>query len=74
MEEGYLDGTFQSEKYFGDIREEVRKAFQFSDLADMHLPQPIYDSTVELLGRITETNALLGLQKPQPKPVMPSGI
>ncbi|MDO5019321.1 MAG: alpha-1,2-fucosyltransferase [Lachnospiraceae bacterium] len=58
MEEGYLDGTFQSEKYFGDIREEVRKAFQFSDLADMHLPQPIYDSTVELLGRITETNAV----------------
>ena len=58
MEEGYLDGTFQSEKYFGDIREEVRKAFQFSDLADMHLPQPIYDSTVELLGRIMQTNAV----------------
>ena len=58
MEEGYLDGTFQSEKYFEDIREEVRKAFRFSDLADMHLPQPIYDSTVELLGRIMQTNAV----------------
>ena len=58
MEEGYLDGSFQSERYFADIKGEVRNAFQFPHLAGMHLPEAVYDSTVELLQRIRETKAV----------------
>lgn len=58
MESAYLDGNFQSEKYFEDIKKEVHEAFCFPDLSTMHLPQPIYDSTLELLTRIRNTNAV----------------
>jgi len=58
IENGYLDGTFQSEKYFEDIKEEVRAAFQFPELDNMHLPEPIYDSAKELLTSIRGTNAV----------------
>ena len=58
MEEGYLDGAFQSEKYFEDIKDEVRNAFQFPELTQMHLSETVYDSTVELYQRICETNAV----------------
>ena len=58
MEDGYLDGSFQSERYFADIKDEVRKAFQFPDISEMHLPQQIADSTTELYERIKQTNAV----------------
>lgn len=32
MRDGYLIGNFQSEKYFEDIRDDVRSAFRFDDL------------------------------------------
>lgn len=48
----YLRGSFQSEKYFEDMVEEVRETFQFPTLEDMHLPQKLYSATRLCLDRI----------------------
>lgn len=58
MENGYLDGSFQSQKYFEDVKEEVREAFQFPKLENMHLSQLIYEETKVLLDAIEHTNAV----------------
>lgn len=51
----YLRGSFQSERYFEDIVGEVRKAYQFPALEDMHLPDKLYQGTVECLKQIENT-------------------
>lgn len=54
----YLCGAFQSEKYFADIKDEVRSTYQFPDLEEMHLPEKFYKSTRESLERIMETESV----------------
>lgn len=54
----YLRGAFQSEKYFADIREEVRSTYQFPELEEMHLPQKLYDSTQKRLEQILMTESV----------------
>lgn len=58
IQEGYLDGSFQSQIYFEDVKEEVREAFRFPALEDMHLSQNIYEATKELLNQIENTHAV----------------
>ncbi len=58
LTDAYLDGSFQSEQYFADIRDEVRKAFRFPQLKELHLLPNFYDTTAELLNRIRQTNAV----------------
>lgn len=54
----YLRGSFQSEKYFADIAEEVRKAFTFTNLELMHLPEKLYTATKECMKQIDSTLAV----------------
>lgn len=58
LTDAYLDGSFQSERYFADIRDEVREAFRFPLLSDFHLLPNLYDTTAELLTQIEQTNAV----------------
>lgn len=58
LTDAYLDGSFQSERYFADIRDEVREAFRFPQLTELHLLPNLYDTTAELLNRIRQTNAV----------------
>ena len=58
MENAYLDGSFQSQMYFDDVKEEVRNAFQFPKLEEMHLSPAIYEETKALLTQIEGTNAV----------------
>lgn len=51
----YLHGGFQSEKYFEDIKEEVRETYQFPDLETMHLPEKLYQVTKECMEQIEST-------------------
>ena len=54
----YLKGAFQSEKYFKDIEDEVRKAYTFPALEDMHLPEKLYKVTRGCLNQIESTEAV----------------
>lgn len=54
----YLRGSFQSEKYFADIEEEVRKLYRFPSLEDMHLPEKLYTGTRACLDVIEGTEAV----------------
>lgn len=54
----YIRGSFQSEKYFEDMADEVRKNFQFPSLEDMHLPEKLYKVTKSCLDRIESTEAI----------------
>lgn len=54
----YLRGAFQSEKYFADIKEEVRSTYQFPELEEMHLPSKLYESTKESLEQIMGTESV----------------
>lgn len=45
FESMYLRGSFQSEKYFEDIKDEVRALYQFPSLEDMHLPDKLDKAT-----------------------------
>lgn len=58
FESMYLRGNFQSEKYFADIADEVRKLYQFPALEDMHLPEALYTSTKACLEAIESTEAV----------------
>ena len=58
MENAYLDGSFQSQMYFDDVKEEIRNAFQFPKLEEMHLSPTIYEETKALLTQIEGTNAV----------------
>ncbi len=54
----YLRGAFQSERYFEDIRDEVRSTYQFPELEEMHLPQKHYNNTKNCLDRIEGCEAV----------------
>lgn len=54
----YLRGSFQSEKYFADIKDEVRDTYRFPDLDRMHLPEKLYNSTMESLEQIEGSQAV----------------
>lgn len=52
FESMYLRGNFQSEKYFEDIKDEVRELYRFPLLEDMHLPDKLYKATKTCLDQI----------------------
>ncbi|NBJ91294.1 alpha-1,2-fucosyltransferase [Parablautia muri] len=54
----YLRGNFQSEKYFEDIKDEVRALYQFPSLEELHLPEKLYKSTKTCLDAIEGTEAV----------------
>ncbi len=54
----YLKGAFQSERYFEDIREEIRALYQFPKLDTMHLPEKLYLATMEYLMQIESCMAV----------------
>lgn len=54
----YLKGTFQSERYFGDIRDEIRALYRFPELDAMHLPGKLYWATKECLMNIEGCEAV----------------
>ncbi len=54
----YLRGEFKSEKYFEDIKEEVRALYQFPSLEEMHLPEKFYKSTRACLDAIESTESV----------------
>lgn len=54
----YLKGTFQSEKYFEDIKDEIRALYRFSALEDMHLPDKLYKVTRQCLDEIESCEAV----------------
>lgn len=58
FENMYLKGSFQSQRYFEDILEEVQEAFRFPELKDMNLPAPLYETTEKYLLRIEGCNAV----------------
>ncbi|MDO4302511.1 MAG: alpha-1,2-fucosyltransferase [Bacillota bacterium] len=58
FEDMYLKGAFQSEKYFEDIKDEVRSTYQFPELEELHLPQKHYNSTKGYLDRIEGCEAV----------------
>ncbi len=54
----YLKGSFQSEKYFEDIKDEIKALYQFSDLENMHLPEKLYQVTKQCLEGIESCEAV----------------
>ena len=54
----YPKGTFQSERYFGDIRDEIRALYRFPELDAMHLPGKLYWATKECLMNIEGCEAV----------------
>ena len=54
----YLKGTFQSERYFEDIRDEIRALYRFPELDAMHLPGKLYWATKECLMNIEGCEAV----------------
>ncbi len=54
----YLKGAFQSERYFEDIKDEVRSTYQFPGLEEMHLPAKLHDSTKAYLDQIEGCEAV----------------
>lgn len=58
FENMYLKGSFQSQRYFEDILEEVQETFRFPELKDMNLPAPLYETTEKYLLRIEGCNAV----------------
>lgn len=54
----YLRGSFQSEKYFEDIKDRIRTLYQFPSLEDMHLPEKLYRATKGCLDAIESSEAV----------------
>ncbi|MDE7249332.1 MAG: alpha-1,2-fucosyltransferase, partial [Lachnospiraceae bacterium] len=54
----YLRGSFRSEKYFEDIKEEVKSTYQFPELEEMHLPEKLYLPTKNCLDQIEDSEAV----------------
>jgi hypothetical protein len=54
----YLTGYFQSEKYFVDIKEDVRKAFAFPNYIDMQFPTDLEQKINEYQNMIKHTEAI----------------
>ncbi len=48
----YLKGSFQSEKYFEDIVDEMHEIYRFPELEDMHLPEKLHQVTKDCLDNI----------------------
>lgn len=51
----YLRGYFQSEKYFEDMKQEIRDIYRFPTLDSMHLPQKLYQATKECQEQVEST-------------------
>lgn len=58
FESMYLRGAFQSEKYFSDIKDEVRSAYTFPTLEEMHLPESLYHVTRQTLDQLESCEAV----------------
>lgn len=58
FEHMYLKGAFQSEKYFEDIKDEIRALYRFPDFDTMHLPGKLYWATKECLMNIENCEAV----------------
>ena len=54
----YLKGSFQSEKYFEDIKDEIKALYQFPELENMHLPEKLYQVTKQCLEGIESSEAV----------------
>ncbi len=54
----YLKGAFQSEKYFEDIKDEIRSLYRFPALDRMHLPEKLYRATTDCLTAIENCEAV----------------
>lgn len=54
----YLKGSFQSEKYFEDIKDEIKALYQFPDIENMHLPEKLYQVTRQCLEGIESCEAV----------------
>lgn len=54
----YLRGSFQSEKYFEDMEDEIRKVYHFRELDEMRLPRELYESTRHWLTEIRSAEAV----------------
>lgn len=54
----YLRGSFRSEKYFEDIKEEVKSTYKFPELDEMHLPEKLYLPTKNCLDQIEGSEAV----------------
>lgn len=54
----YLKGAFQSEKYFEDIKDEIKALYRFPALEDMHLPDKLYRITRQCLDGIESCEAV----------------
>ncbi len=48
----YLRGNFKSERYFEDIKDQVKALYRFPVLEDMHLPDRLYVATRTCLDQI----------------------
>ena len=55
FEDMYIRGSFQSDKYFGDLEQTVRDTYRFPELETMHLPEKLYQDTKELLCQVENT-------------------
>ena len=58
FEDMYLRGEFKSEKYFEDIKQQVRSLYHFPKLEDMHLPEKLDRSTRACLEAIEGSEAV----------------
>ena len=54
----YLKGSFQSEKYFEDIKDEIKALYQFPELENMYLPEKLYQVTKQCLEGIESSEAV----------------
>lgn len=54
----YLKGAFQSEKYFEDIKDEVKSTYQFPELEEMHLPEKLDLVTRRCLNKIEKCESV----------------
>ncbi len=52
FESMYLRGSFQSEKYFKDIKSKIRELYRFPNLEDMHLPDKLNKVTKACLDGV----------------------
>lgn len=51
----YLRGGFQSDKYFGDLEQNIRETYRFPKPEAMHLPEKLYQATKEILLQVENT-------------------
>ena len=58
IEDKYLRGEFKREKYFEEIKQQVRSLYHFPKLEDMHLPEKLDRSTRACLEAIEGSEAV----------------